>query len=194
MRLSTIAALALGIASLASAAWAQGFPLMTFGQLGTIDERIAAQQKKTGARPGDLMFNPGENGGARVNAVYAGQSRPLSARNQAFIISFASSSVGNAAYAGFYEREYLFKEGGKDLWLPVQSQVAAYFAKELKVGQPVTLYVRNAGGFRLSDSWDWMFLVEEFDKPGGAPESAPVPAPKAKPGPKEIPPGPKTAV
>jgi hypothetical protein len=74
----------------------------------------------------------------------------------------------------------------------VQSQVAAYFPKELKPGEAVTIYVRNAGGFRLSTEWEWIFLVEEYDTPTG--KDAP---PKGeKPGAKkrfEIPPGPKIA-
>ena len=190
MRLSNILALALAVGSIASAALAQGFPLLTFDQLAALDLKLVAQQKKT-PRPGDLVFNPGENGGGRVRAAYTGQSRPLDPRNQAFIITFASSSLGNGQYANLYEREYLFKANGHDYWLPVQAQVAAYFAKELKAGEAVTLYVRNAGGFRNSDSWAWMFLVEEYDTPGGAkPETKPgQPAPKGKP---VIPPGPKT--
>lgn len=187
MRLSNILALALAVSSLAGAALAQGFPLMTFDQLGALDQKLVAAQKKT-PRPGDLVFNPGENGGGRVRAVYTGQSRPLDPRNQAFIITFASSSIGNSQYASLYEREYLFKAGGRDYWLPVQAQVAAYFPKELKAGEPVTLYVRNAGGFRNSDSWAWMFLVEEYDSPGGKPAPG-QPAPKGRPA---IPPGPKT--
>lgn len=179
------------VLALASAALAQGFPVLSFGQMIALDEQLIREQHQP-ERPGDLFFNPGENGGARVRAVYTGQSRPLDQRRQAFIIAFASTSVGNGGYAALYEREYRFTADGRDWWLPAQNQVASYFPKELKAGQTVTLYVRNAGGFRLSDSWDWVFLVEEFDTPGGdksAPDN------KAKPGPKTpaIPPGPKVA-
>ena len=189
MRLATWVCAALTAGLLAGAALAQDFPLMTFGQLAVLDEKLVAEQKVT-PRPGALMFNPGENGGSRTRAVFAGASRPLDPRKQAFIAAFASSSVGNDRYASLYAREYLFKAGGQDYWLPVQAQVASYFERELKPGQPVTLYLRNAGGFRGSDAWEWMFLVEEFD--GGAASKTPPPAPGKK-GP-AIPPGPKTAV
>ena len=188
MRLSTILALALAAGSIAGAALAQGFPLLTFDQLAALDQKLVAEQKKT-PRPGDLVFNPGENGGGRERATFTGQSRPLDPRNQAFIVTFASSSLGNGQYASLYEREYLFKANGRDYWLPVQAQVASYFAKELKAGEPVTLYVRNAGGFRNSDSWAWMFLVEEYDTPGGAKAAPAQPPGKGK---LVIPPGPKT--
>jgi hypothetical protein len=176
----------------AGAAWAQGFPVLSFAQMIALDEQIIREQHAP-ERPGDLFFNPGENGGARVRAAYTGQSRPLDLRHQAFITAFASTSVGNDKYANLYEREYRFSADGHDWWLPAQNQVAGYFAKELKPGQTVTLYIRNAGGFRLSDSWDWVFLVEEFDTPGG---DKAAPDERAKPGAKKplvIPPGPKTA-
>jgi hypothetical protein len=192
MRPATLLASVCIALAAAGAAFAQGFPVLSFAQMITLDEQLIREQHKP-ERPGDLFFNPGENGGARVHAVYTGQSRPLDQRHQAFIIAFASTSVGNQQYAELYQREYRFTAGGQDWWLPAQNQVASYFAKELNAGQTVTLYVRNAGGFRLSDSWDWVFLVEEFDSPGGGDKAAP--DDKAKPGPKKpaIPPGPKVA-
>ena len=177
----------------AGGAWAQGYPSLSFAQMIQLDLALIRQQRQP-ERPGDLFFNPStETGGARTRAIYTGQSRPLDQRKQAFINAFASTSVGNDRYAALYEREYRFTAGGQDWWLPVQSQVAGYFGKELKVGQAVTLYIRNAGGFRLSDSWDWVFLVEEFDTPESA---APAPEGKGKSGePKTpaIPKGPKIA-
>ncbi len=173
-------------------AWAQGYPPLSFDQMIQLDQALIRQQRQP-ERPGDLFFNPSsETGGAKTRAVYTGQSRPLDQRRQAFINAFASTSLGNDRYAALYQREYRFTAGGQDWWLPVQSQVAGYFAKELKVGQAVNLYIRNAGAFRLSDSWDWVFLVEEFDTPEGAPAA---PSEKGQPAPKKPPAsnGPKIA-
>jgi hypothetical protein len=190
MRPATLFASLVLAASVAGAALAQGFPVLSFAQMITLDEQIIRDQHKP-ERPGDLFFNPGENGGAKVRAVYTGQSRPLDQRREAFITAFAATNVGNDKYANLYQREYRFTADGHDWWLPAQTQVASYFGKELKPGQPVMLYIRNAGGFRMSDSWDWVFLVEEFDTPGGGDKAAP----EGKPGSKRpvIPPGPKTA-
>ena len=192
MRPATFFALLISSVTIAGAALAQGFPVLSFAQMITLDEQLIREQHKP-ERPGDLFFNPGENGGARVHAVYTGQSRPLDPRHQAFITAFASTSVGNDQYATLYQREYRFTANGQDWWLPAQNQVAAYFAKELKASQMVTLYVRNAGGFRLSDSWDWVFLVEEFDTPGG--DKAAPPEDKGAPGARKpvVPRGPKIA-
>jgi hypothetical protein len=179
MRAATLfVSLVLALTTADGVARAQNFPTLTFAQMIQLDLELIREQRIP-ERPGDLFFNPGQDtGGGKTRAVYTGQSRPLDQRRQAFIFTFASTSVGNDRYAALYQREYRFTEGGKDWWLPVQSQVAAYFAKELKPGQPVMLYVRNAGGFRLSDSWDWVFLVEEFDTPEDA---APAPQDKGKP-------------
>lgn len=177
----------------AGAALAEGYPALTFAQMVQLDLALIREQRQP-ERPGDLFFNPSsETGGAKARAVYTGQSRPLDQRRQAFITAFASTSIGNDRYAALYEREYRFTAGGQDWWLPVQSQVAGYFPKELKAGQAVNLYLRNAGGFRLSDSWDWVFLVEEFDTPEGA-DKAPPPE-KGPPASKKpvIPKGPKVA-
>ena len=188
-------ALAAVLFSAGPRARAQGYPILTFAQMVQIDLALIRQQRQP-ERPGDLFFNPStETGGAKARAIYTGQSRPLDQRKQAFITAFASTNIGNSGYAALYEREYRFTAGGQDWWLPVQSQVAGYFGKELKAGQTVSLYIRNAGGFRLSDSWDWMFLVEEFDTPEGA-TPAPPPQGKGQPAPKAapvVPKGPKIA-
>ncbi|MGZ3273417.1 MAG: hypothetical protein ACXU82_20790 [Caulobacteraceae bacterium] len=186
-------ALFAGLAFGGGGALAEGYPSLTFAQMIQLDQALIREQRQP-ERPGDLFFNPSsETGGAKARAVYTGQSRPLDQRKQAFITAFASTSIGNDRYATLYEREYRFTAGGQDWWLPVQSQVAGYFAKELKAGQAVSLYIRNAGGFRLSDSWDWVFLVEEFDTPDGAAPSAP--PEKGQPAPKKpvVPSGPKVA-
>ncbi len=174
-------------ALLAAPAFAQAFPVQSFDQMIAADLSLIAQQKRK-LNAGDLFFNPGIENNARARAVYTGQSRPVDDRKQAFIIAFASASAGNRDYASLYQREYLFSANGKDFWLPVQSQVASYFADELSSGTPVTLYLRNAGGLRLPTAWDWVFLVEEFEgpKPTGPAK------PGAKPRKPVIPAGPKT--
>jgi hypothetical protein len=176
MRLAKIWAAAAVAASIAGAALAQGFPARSLDQLVAADlAKIREQQKSPKA--GDLFFNPSADGGAQSPAVFTGQSRPIDQRRLGFIEAFASSADGNGAYASLYSREYLFQSGGKSHWLPVQAKVASYFAEELKAGTPVTLFLRNAGGFRTDQGWEWVFLVEEFEgpkdaaKPGAKPDS-----------------------
>lgn len=190
MRLPNILAAGLAATLIGGAALAQGFPAQSFDQMIASDLATIQQQHRP-VRAGDLFFNPGLDNNARSKATFTGQSRPLDGRKQAFIVAFASTSEGNSSYSGLYQREYLFRADGKDFWLPVQTQVASYFARELAAGTPVTLYLRNAGGLRLAKDWDWVFLVEEFAGPKGKPDAAPAPGAPAKPRAPVIPPGPK---
>jgi hypothetical protein len=192
MRVSNIVAAGFAAALIGGPALAQAFPAHSFDELIASDLTIIQQQHRP-ARAGDLFFNPGLDNNARSRAVFTGQSRPLDGRKQAFIVAFASTSVGNSGYSALFQREYLFRANGKDFWLPVQTQVAGYFARELAMGAPVTLYLRNAGGLRLAKAWDWVFLVEEFEGPKGAakPETPPAPGAPARPKAPAIPPGPK---
>ena len=61
-----------------------------------------------------------------------------------------------------FHREYLFKEGERLMWLPVQDSVASYFPRELHKGQPVSLYVIWAGAHYAGKEITWAFLVNEF--------------------------------
>lgn len=62
-----------------------------------------------------------------------------------------------------FETELLFKENGVEYWLPVQKQVIPYFAQELKKGDQVTLFLIWIGAYKNAGSWDWVFLVNEFE-------------------------------
>ena len=68
----------------------------------------------------------------------------------------------DSSIAGDFHREYLFQEGKQLLWLPVQDRVASYFARELRPGQPVKLYVMLLGGYYDSGEITWAFIVNEF--------------------------------
>lgn len=58
----------------------------------------------------------------------------------------------------------LFKECDNEYWIPVQKQVIPHFAKELKKGDMVSLFIVRVGGEKAKDRWDWLFIVNEFQK------------------------------
>jgi hypothetical protein len=58
--------------------------------------------------------------------------------------------------------KYLFKECDKEYWIPFQKQVAAYFPKELKAGDRITLYLMAVGAVKTKDYWEFVFLTNEF--------------------------------
>jgi hypothetical protein len=159
-------ALAAGLA-LATAAVAQPpqtldlfFAPATFPQLGS--ELAAAAAKTPAPAP---YFEESDHSRRKVTASFTGQSRPLDKTEAGFIQAYADH-MHKPQYAKPYERAYLFQEGGKDYWLPVQAPVADFFAKELKPGDQVRLYLLQSGGARPSGAWQWIYLVEEFRGPG----------------------------
>ena len=99
---------------------------------------------------------------ARVK--FMNKSRPISAARKE-LIKFWQTTFGiDEKLAALFENEYLFKECGVDYWIPVQKQVAAFFPKELKEGDTISLYMMRGGGARVGNAWDWLFLVNEFEK------------------------------
>ena len=101
-----------------------------------------------------------------IRVKYAGKSRTMSEVKKDFLKKWAQTFTENAeAYASHYEDDLLFVENGVEYWLPVQKKVIPYFQKELKVGEDVDIYIVRAGGVCSKKVCDWLFLVEEFQKP-----------------------------
>jgi hypothetical protein len=101
-----------------------------------------------------------------VRVKYTGKSRSISKTKKEFLQQWAQTFTGDGEkYAAMYEEDLLFTESGVDYWLPVQKRVTPHFAKELKEGEDVDLYLVRAGGVCSKKVCDWFFLVEEFQKP-----------------------------
>ncbi len=99
-----------------------------------------------------------------VEASYVGQIRPMT-DDEAVFVSNSFKAVHQERMAALYAQSMLFQSNGKDYWLPVQSSVVPYFSKELRAGEKIDLYVLQSGGFLAKSGWEWLFLVEDFQKP-----------------------------
>ena len=99
-----------------------------------------------------------------IRLEYTGKSRPISAERLNLFKLWQGSLGINAKILTFLENEYLFKECDKEYWIPVQKQVAAYFPKELKAGDRITLYLMAVGGVKIKNNWEFIFLTNEFQK------------------------------
>jgi hypothetical protein len=97
-----------------------------------------------------------------VRVIYRGPHRPVDRASVKFIQDYERAIQAAESLASRYDDEYLFSEGDKEYWLPVQKSVAAYFEKELKPGEPVDLYAVAAGGVLEDAGWKWILPVEEF--------------------------------
>lgn len=99
-----------------------------------------------------------------IRVEYTGKSRPISSEKMNLFKLWQGSLGVDAKILTLLENEYLFKECDKEYWIPVQKQVAAYFPKELKDGDRITLYLMAIGGVKPKDSWEFVFLTNEFKK------------------------------
>jgi hypothetical protein len=165
LRASLVAALAFSLApSLAMAAEAAAFPYDQFAP--SVIGTIAADAEALNLPGTDkkIMYMATVTK-VRVTVTYVGISRPLTPDESGMISHFAQGAPGSPkGYADLYKESYAFDDAGRRYWLPVQNQVAAYFGKELKVGQRIQVFAVLAGGLAEKDRpLEPVLLVQEFN-------------------------------
>jgi len=101
---------------------------------------------------------------SRVLVTYTGKKRAVGAWRSAFIRDYYEKVLRQPLPTEFKD-ELLFREDSVEYWLPVQSQVLPYFANEMTPGDRVWLFIVWPGGTARSKRPDWVFLVNEFQKP-----------------------------
>ena len=104
----------------------------------------------------------GDDFPTQTRVVYRGDSRPLDPRRVDVVRHWGLSFLRDSTIVNDFHREYLFQEGNKLLWLPVQDTVASYFARELHPGQTVTLCVVWFGAYYAGGDIIWAFIVNDF--------------------------------
>lgn len=145
---------------------AQGFPWddfkpRTLKEIVSLDAREIKESEKQNKviLHADMLLSV-------VRVKYTGKSRRISETKKGFLLNWAQTFTSNGEqYTAMYEEDLLFTEGGVEYWLPVQKKVVPHFAKELKAGDDVDVYLVRAGGVCSKKVCDWFFLVEEFQKP-----------------------------
>ncbi len=149
-------------------AHAQGFPYdkykpRTLSEVIKLNADIETKEYKQRAiaMNGDPLYS-------QVRVAYTGTVRPISSARKDLLNMWADlfgfKPSNNVELATLFESELLFTECGTAYWLPVQKQVIPYFEKELKKGDMVSLFLARVGGEKASNKWDWLFIVNEFEK------------------------------
>lgn len=147
---------------LGATALAQGFPWEIFKPR-TLKEVISITTKAV--RPDDSMFLAQDQLESKVEVVFTGKSRPINKARKTFIGMWVGMlRADQKGYAELYEREYLYKEGEAEHWLPTSRPITKYFDKELKPGDKMDLYLISIGAYRSEADIDCVLLVEEFQK------------------------------
>jgi hypothetical protein len=101
-----------------------------------------------------------------IRMTYTGKTKAISKERKNYLKLWIDSFDKNKVFNEIYDVEMLVAEDSTQYWLLVQKQLLPAFEKEIKVGEPVDLYIIRMGGFLTESGWDWMFIVEEFRKPG----------------------------
>ena len=149
-------------ALLCATALAQGFPWEIFKPR-TLKEVTSITTKAV--RPDDSMFLAQNQLESKVEVVFTGQSRPIINSRKTFITMWFGMLRADQKNIGeLYEREYLYKEGSDEYWLPTSKPITRYFDKELKPGDKMDLYLISIGAYRSDGDIDCVLLVEEFQK------------------------------
>jgi hypothetical protein len=142
-------------------AQAQNFPYDIF-KTRTLKEVVAQTTKSV--KPYPSMFIATNQLESKILVTFTGKSRPILQARKTFISVWAGMLGHPKDYADLYEKEYLYKEGNDEYWLPTQEPITKYFDKELKENDQMTIYLIRIGAHRDQKTVDCVLLVEEFQK------------------------------
>lgn len=105
---------------------------------------------------------------SRVRVRYDGATRPFPQQRREVLRQWARLYAGfPEGYTEPYETELLFVEDGAEHWLAVRKSDRPRFARELKRGEEVDLYLIRVGAAKTPGGWEPVLLIESFRKPNG---------------------------
>ena len=91
---------------------------------------------------------------------------------QLWMGSFGISSIEEVEEQYLYENGCLYLENSTEYWLPIQNLLLPYIQTEITAGDEVYLYVLWMGVSKIDDSFDYVFLINQFnavnDNPAGS--------------------------
>jgi len=140
-------------------AFTQGFPWQIFKPRSL---KEVTDLTKKAFRPDDTAYFATSLLESKAEVTFTGKSRPISGPNRGFLSDWVGFFGRPKEYAAAYEREFLYKEGDDEYWLPTQEPVTKYFDKELKPGDKMTIYLISIGAHGVGKDINCVLLVEEY--------------------------------
>ncbi|MBA2731466.1 MAG: hypothetical protein H0U54_01100 [Acidobacteria bacterium] len=119
--------------------------------------------KILGKNEGSMILT-GDTFPSKVKVIYTGESRKIASARKQHLDMLVTSFNVDPKVVDLYGMEMLFIEGGDEHWLPVQKRLIPFFEKELKKGEEVILYAEWVGAKKIGGKWEWIFIVQEFQK------------------------------
>lgn len=145
--------------------WDTGYAIKGFERYvpRTLREIISSHSDpKTIDRANVLMT--GDTFPSRVKVTYTGSPRKISPGKKQHMDLLVTTSDVDPKVISLYETEMLFLEGAAEHWLLVQKALIPFFEKELTKGEEVVLYAEWVGAKKMDGKWEWVFIVNEFQK------------------------------
>ncbi len=110
------------------------------------------------------MILTGDTFPSKVRVIYRGETRKISSAKKQHLDMLVTSFNVDPKVIDLYRTEMLFMEGEDEYWLPVQARLIPFFEKEMKKGEEVILYAEWVGAKKVGGKWEWVFIVQEFQK------------------------------
>ncbi len=102
---------------------------------------------------------------SRARVTYSDRARTLPEIKKEVLRQWARLYAGfPEGYTGPYVTEVLFSEDGVEYWLAVRKESREEFARGMRAGDEVDLYVIRVGAAKISDRWETVVLVESFQR------------------------------
>jgi len=153
--------------STSTSIYAQGFPYhlyepRTLAELVEMNPEMVKDSKATNIMISAAPFY------SAVRLEYRGESRPVT-NDRLTLYKFWIESIGigndrNIDPMSIIEKEFLFKECGKEYWITVQTPAANDFPEDLEKGDKITLYLMLVGATedKAKKDWDTVFFTNSF--------------------------------
>ena len=126
---------------------------------------VIVSHSRSEATTGANVLLTGDTFPSKVRVTYTGSFRKVSPLRKQHLDMLAGSFNVDPKVIARYDTEMLFKEGDDEHWLPVLRELIPFFEKELTKGESVVLYTEWVGARKIDNKWEWIFLVQEFQKP-----------------------------
>ncbi len=140
---------------------AQGFPYHLYDPrtLAELVEMNSGVKKVEGSKNIMISANPFYSA---IRLEYAGKSRVISKEKLGLFKIWQESLEVDPKLFSILDKEFLFKECGKEYWIPVQKPAANDFPEDFKSGDKITLYLMMVGGLEEKSGWDTVFFTNSF--------------------------------
>lgn len=103
---------------------------------------------------------------SRVRVEFTGERRAVAPSRLELIKTWGKRQNISKKNTSLYENKFLFKEGDRQFWIPVEKKLEEALLKDIEANDMITLFVIHVGGRKaaMANDYDWLFLSTAFEK------------------------------